>query len=148
YLASRTGVPIKTLADAIAFNSASARELKFFGQDIFESAEATDGFADPAYITALANDQMLGRAQGIDAALAANNLDALVSISGSPAWTTDLLNGDHFVFGATTVSAIAGYPIINVPMGNYFGLPVGISFMGTAWSEPTLIKLAYAFEQA
>lgn len=148
YLATRVGVPIKTLADAIAFNSASNIELKFFGQDIFISAEATDGLSDPAYIAALANDQLLGRAQGIDAALAANNLDALVAPSGGPGWTTDLLNGDHFVFGSTTVSAIAGYPIVGVPMGNYFGMPVSMSFMGTAWSEPKLIKLAYAFEQA
>lgn len=149
YLANRTGVPIKTLADAIAFNSAHAgTELKFFGQEIFEAAEPTDGFSDPAYIAALALDLQLGRAQGIDAALQQFNLDAIIAPSGGPAWTTDLLNGDHFVFGSTSPCAIAGYPIINVPMGNYFGMPVGISFMGTAFSEPKLIKLASGFEAA
>ena len=149
YLTNRVGVPIKTLADAIAFNSANARtELKFFGQEIFEAAESTDGFSDPAYQQALANDHLRGRTNGIDAVLAQYNLDAVIAPSGGPGWTTDLLNGDHFVFGSTTVCAIAGYPIVNVPMGNYFGMPVGISFMGTAFSEPKLIKLAYGFEQA
>ena len=149
YLTNRVGVPIKTLADAIAFNSANAgTELKFFGQEIFEAAESTDGFSDPAYQQALANDHLRGRTNGIDAVLAQYNLDAVIAPSGGPGWTTDLLNGDHFVFGSTTVCAIAGYPIVNVPMGNYFGMPVGISFMGTAFSEPKLIKLAYGFEQA
>lgn len=149
YLSARTGVPIKTLADAIAFNSAHAStELKFFGQEIFEAAEPTDGFSDPAYIAALALDLQLGRSQGIDAVLQQFNLDAIIAPSGGPGWTTDLLNGDHFVFGSTTPCAIAGYPIINVPMGNYFGMPVGISFMGTAFSEPKLIKVASGFEAA
>jgi amidase len=152
YLASRVGVPIRTLADAIAFNDAHAhRELKFFGQEIFLLSEAID-VNDPAtieqYEQAVALDHQVGGPQGIDAVLQKYDLDALVAPTGSPAWTTDLVNADHFIFGTSTPSAIAGYPIINVPMGNSFGLPVGISFMGTAYSEPTLIKLASGFQHA
>jgi amidase len=104
-------------------------------------------FSQSDYLAALANDQMIGGPQGIDAVLQQFGLDALVSPTGSPAWTTDLLNGDHFVpEGSSSPAAIAGYPAINVPMGNSFGLPVGITFTGTAFSEPTLIKLASGFE--
>jgi amidase len=146
YLATRTGVPIQTLADAIAFNNAHAvQELKWFGQELFELAES-DPFSDSEYLTALANERAEGGANGIDAVLAANNLDALIMPTDSPAWTSDLVLGDHFIFGTSSAAAIAGYPIINVPMGNIFGLPVGMSFVGTAFSEPTLIKLASGFE--
>jgi amidase len=147
YLATRVGVPIKTLADAIAFNEAHANvELKYFGQEIFLLAES-DPFTEADYQAALANERMIGGPQGIDAALQEFGVDALVSPTGSPAWTTDLINGDHFVpEGSTSPAAIAGYPAINVPMGNSFGLPVGITFTGTAFSEPTLIKLASGFE--
>ncbi len=146
YLATRTGVPIHTLADAIAFNNAHAdQELKWFGQELFELAEA-DLFSASEYATALANERAEGGANGIDAVLAANNLDALIMPTDSPAWTTDLVLGDHFVFGTSSPAAIAGYPIINVPMGNIFGLPVGMSFVGTAFSEPKLITLASGFE--
>ena len=148
YLATRTGVPIKTLADAIAFNEAHAdQELKWFGQELFELAEA-DLFSATDYQTALANERANGGPKGIDAALAANNLDALIMPTDSPAWTTDLVLGDHFIFGTSSPAAIAGYPIINVPMGNVFGLPVGVSFVGTGFSEPNLIKLASGFETA
>src|SRR5712692_1412123 len=141
YLATRTGVPIKTLADAIAFNEAHA------GQELFELAEA-DLFSATDYQTALANERANGGPKGIDAALAANNLDALIMPTDSPAWTTDLVLGDHFIFGTSSPAAIAGYPIINVPMGYVFGLPVGVSFVGTGFSEPNLIKLASGFETA
>jgi amidase len=148
YLATRTGVPIHTLADAIAFNQAHAdQELKWFGQELFELAEA-DIFSASDYATALANARANGGPNGIDAALKANNLDALIMPTDSPAWTTDLVLGDHFIFGTSSPAAIAGYPIINVPMGNIFGLPVGMSFVGTAFGEPKLIKLASGFEAA
>jgi len=146
YLDGRTGVPIKTLADAIAFNNAHAdTELKFFGQEIFELAES-DPFSDADYAQALADDRRLGGQDGIDAALAAGGFDALVAPTGSPAWTTDLINGDHFLGASSFPSAMAGYPIINVPAGSPFGVPVGISFIAGAFSEPLLIKLASGFE--
>jgi amidase len=147
YLATRVGVPIKTLADAIAFNEAHANiELEFFGQELFILAQS-DPFTDADYQAAVAHDLAIGGPQGIDAALQKFGVDALVSPTGTPAWTTDLINGDHFILeGSSSPAAIAGYPAINVPMGNSFGLPVGITFTGTAFSEPTLIKLASGFE--
>jgi amidase len=149
YLATRTGVPIHSLADAIAFNNAHAsQELQYFGQEYFELAQS-DIFTEAQYQEALEVGHRLAGAEGIDAALAANNVTALVAPSGGPAWTTDLINGDHFGGSSTYPSAVAGYPIVNVPMGFVDGvLPVGLSFIGTAWSEPTLIKYAYAYEQA
>ena len=149
YLANRVGVPIKTLADAIAFNDAhSSTELKWFGQELFLSAEATTNLSDPVYIAALAKSHLLSRQQGIDAVMSQFNLDALVAPTGSPAWTTDLVQGDHFTTASSTPAAQAGYPIVTVPAGFSFGLPVNISFIGRAFSEPTLIRLAFAFEQA
>jgi amidase len=146
YLATRTGVPIHTLADAIAFNEAHAeQELKWFGQELFELAEQ-DPFSEQDYLDALERGHRLAGPEGIDAALAAHNLDALVAPTGSPAWTIDLVNGDHFLGASSSPAAVAGYPIINVPMGFAFGLPVGISFMASAFSEPKLIKLASGFE--
>jgi amidase len=146
YLATRTGIPVRTLAETIAFNEVEAdRELKWFGQELFELAEA-DSFDDATYQAALARERELGRALGIDAALAKYNVDALVAPTGSPAWPIDLVNGDHFLGASSGPAAIAGYPIINVPAGDAFGLPVGLSIIGTAWSEPTLIKLASGFE--
>ncbi len=149
YLATRTGVPIHTLADAIAFNNAhAAQELQYFGQESFILSQSNP-FTDQQYQDALVQGHMLAGAQGIDAALANNNVTALVAPSGGPAWTTDLINGDHFGGSSTYPSAVAGYPIVNVPMGFVDGvLPVGLSFIGTAYSEPTLIKYAYAYEQA
>jgi amidase len=146
YLATRSGVPISTLADAIAFNEANAeRELKWFLQEWFELAES-DPFSEAEYLAALAEARRLGGADGIDAVLAQHSLHALVAPTGSPAWPNDLVNGDHFQGASSAPAAIAGYPIINVPAGDAFGLPVGISFMSTAWSEPTLIRLASGFE--
>jgi amidase len=147
YLATRVGVPIKTLADAIAFNEAHADlELKYFGQELFLQAQSNP-FTEAEYQAALANERLIGGPQGIDAALQQFGVDALVSPTSFPAWTTDLINGDHFLAeGSSSPAAIAGYPAINVPMGNSFGLPVGITFTGTAFSEPTLIRLASGFE--
>jgi amidase len=149
YLATRTGVPVHSLADAIAFNNAHAgQELQYFGQEWFTIAQS-DPFTEAQYQEALEVGHRLAGEEGIDAALAANNVTALVAPSGGPAWTTDLINGDHFGGSSTYPSAVAGYPIVNVPMGFVDGLlPVGLSIIGTAWSEPTLIKYAYAYEQA
>ena len=146
YLATRTGVPVRTLADAIEFNLAHAdRELKWFLQEWFDLAEA-DPFDEATYLAALAEERRLGGADGIDAALAQHDLDALVAPTGQPTWPIDLVNGDHFLGASSGPAAMAGYPIVTVPAGAAFGLPLGISFMGTAFSEPTLIALASGFE--
>jgi amidase len=148
YLATRTGVPVHTLADVIAFNLAHAsQELQYFGQEFFELAEQ-EIFSQQEYEDALVRGHKLAATDGIDAILASEHLDALVAPTGSPSWTTDLVNGDHFTGASSGPCAVAGYPIINVPMGFAFGLPVGISFMGTAFSEAKLIKLASGFEAA
>jgi amidase len=148
YLTGRTGVPIRTLADAIAFNlSHQAEELAWFGQERFEEAEATTDLTDPRYLEALEQGRSLSREQGIDAILAEHQLDALVAPTGGPAWVIDLVDGDRFTTGSATAAAQAGYPIVTVPAGFSHGLPVGLSFIGRAWSEPTLIRLAYAFER-
>ncbi|HEX9941717.1 MAG TPA: amidase [Thermoanaerobaculia bacterium] len=148
YLATRTGVPVHTMADVIAFNLAHAeQELKWFGQEWFELAEM-EFFSEQDYIEALERGHRLAGPEGIDAIIAEKDLDALVAPTGSPAWPIDLINGDHFVGASSGPAAVAGYPIINVPSGFVEGLPVGISFMAGAFSEPTLIKLASGFEAA
>jgi amidase len=152
YLSTRAGVPLAhaDLAAAIAFNTAhAAEEMPFFGQEIFEMAQAVDT-SDPAtiaaYQAALARDHFIGGSDGIDRALRDNDVIAVVAPTEPPAWSTDLVYGDRFLFGSSSHSAIAGYPIINVPMGLILGLPVGMSFMAGAFSEPTLIRLASGFE--
>jgi amidase len=141
--------PVKTLADVIAFNEAHrAEEMPYFGQELFLRAQEKGPLTTPAYREALEKNRRLSRAEGIDAVMDQHKLDALVAPTGGPAWTTDLVNGDHFTGGSSTPAAVAGYPNVNVPAGEVFGLPVGISFMGRAWSEATLLRLAYAFEQA
>ncbi|HEY4588999.1 MAG TPA: amidase [Thermoanaerobaculia bacterium] len=149
YLATRTGVPVHNMADVIQFNKDhAAQEMWYFGQEFFELAQQ-EIFSQQDYTDAIERGHRLAGAEGIDAALASNNVVALVAPSGNPAWPIDYVNGDHFTGSSTYPSAVAGYPIVNVPMGFVFDLlPVGISFLGTAWSEPTLIKLAYAYEQA
>jgi len=155
YLKTRTGVPIAspTLQALIDFNNANAsQEMPFFAQEIFDLANlfsSNPKATQPlglSYNDSLAIDQKIGATEGIDQLLQSNNLDALIAGTDSPAWPTDLINSDHFVFGTSSPCAIVGYPIINVPAGMTFGVPVGISFMGTAFSEPTLIKLASGFE--
>jgi amidase len=155
YLKTRTGVPIAspTLQALIDFNNANAnQEMPFFAQEIFDLANlfsSNPKATQPlglSYNDSLAIDQKIGATEGIDQLLKDNNLDALIAGTDSPAWPTDLINSDHFVFGTSSPCAIVGYPIINVPAGMSFGVPVGISFMGTAFSEPTLIKLASGFE--
>jgi amidase len=140
---------VHSLSDLIAFNTReAAREMPFFGQELFLSAQKKGSLATPAYRAALAKCRALARAQGIDLVMRQHRLDALVAPTGGPAWTTDLVNGDHFTGASSTPAAVAGYPSITVPAGNAFGLPVGMSFIGTAWTEPKLIALAYAYEQA
>ena len=150
YLAGLTpSFKVRSLADVIAFNEREkARELPYFGQELFIQAQKTGWLTAPAYRTALATCRALSRTQGIDAVMTRLRLDALVAPTGSPAWKTDLVNGDHYLGASSTPAAVAGYPSITVPAGFVEGLPVGISFIGGAWSEPRLIALAYAYEQA
>jgi amidase len=141
--------PVKTLEDIIAFNEHNrAKEMPYFGQDLFIKSQAKGPLTDKQYTDALARNHQLARTEGIDAVMDKHKLDALIGPTGGPAWITDLIAGDHFGGGSSNAAAVAGYPNINVIAGNVFGLPVGISFFGRAWSEPTLIKLAYSFEQA
>ena len=141
--------PVRTLADVIAFNEKNRdREMPYFGQDTFIKSEAKGPLTEKAYLDALANDVKQSRAEGIDAVMDKFQLDALVAPTSGPAWLTDLIDGDHDSGGSSTPAAVAGYPNINVPLGFVRGLPVGISFFGRAYSEPVLIRIAYAFEQA
>jgi amidase len=150
YLASLgPDAPVKTLEEAIAFNEAHRhREMPYFGQDIFHKAQEKGPLTTPEYREALETCRRMTRKDGLDAVFAEHRLDALVAPTGAPAWMTDLVNGDHFIGGSSTPAAVSGYPNITVPMGFVFGLPVGLSFMGLAWTEPRLIGLVYAFEQA
>jgi amidase len=142
------GARIRTLADAIAFNERERdREMPYFGQETFVQAEAKGPLTSPGYRKALATCRRLARTEGLDVVLARHRLDAIVAPTGNPAWPTDLVNGDHFTGSSSTPAAVAGYPSVSVPMGYAWGLPVNLSFFGRAWSEPTLIRLAYAFEQ-
>jgi amidase len=156
YLATRRGVPLagKTLADAIVFNEANAdREMPFFGQEVFELAQSLEpGQNDPqpafdglTYRQALELGRQSG-AESFDKVLADNGLDAIVDFTAPPAWSTDLVYGDRLTYGSSGLVAPAGYPLVNVPAGMVLGLPVGITFFGTAFSEPTLIRLASGFE--
>ena len=139
----------RTMAEVIRFNEfQSGREMPYFGQEIMLQAEAKGPLTEKPYLDALAKNRQLSRAEGIDAAVQANRLDAIVAPSGGPAWLTDLVTGDHDAGGSSTPAAVAGYPNISVPAGFARGLPVGLSFFGPANSEMKLIKLAYAFEQA
>jgi amidase len=150
YLSTRQGEGPRTLSDLIAYNNANAaREMPYFGQELFTQSNARGPLADRAYIEAHDRAKRLAGPEGIDAALTKDHLDALIAPTLGPAWTTDLINGDHFLGGGvSSPPAVAGYPHITVPMGAVDGLPIGISFVGTAWSEGRLIGLAYAFEQA
>jgi len=139
----------KTLAELIAFNTEHAsRELGIFGQDVFESAEKKGPLTEKAYQDALEKNLRLSRAEGIDAVLKVQRLDALIAPTNGPACLIDVVNGDQDTGSCSTPAAVAGYPHITVPAGYVHGLPVGISFFGTAWSEPRLLGLAYSFEQA
>jgi amidase len=141
--------PVKSLQEIIAFNDAHKdQEMPWFGQEIMIQAQAKGPLTEKKYLDELANDLKMSRTDGIDATMDKYKLDAIIAPTGGPAWPTDLLNGDHFTGGSSTPAAVAGYPNINVPAGFSHGLPIGISFFGRAWSEPVLIKIAYAYEQA
>src|SRR2546421_6021301 len=149
YLAGLVNTPAHTLADIIAFNNAHAEEeLKYFGQELLLKAQDTASLDDPTYLTAHDECRRLSRQEGIDAVMDQHQLDALVMPTSSPPCLIDLVNGDPPLGGSAQPAALADYPAINVPAGYVFDLPVGITFMGRAFSEPTLIKLAYAFEQS
>ncbi|HEY0351760.1 MAG TPA: amidase [Gemmatimonadales bacterium] len=141
--------PVKTLQDVIDFNQQHRdREMPYFGQELFLQAQEKGPLTSPAYVKALGKCRRLSRRLGIDAVMTKHKLDALVAPTGSPAWPTDLVNGDHFTGGSSTPAAVAGYPSISVPMGFVYDMPVNISFFGRPWSEPVLIRIAYAYEQA
>ncbi|MBS1808554.1 MAG: amidase [Acidobacteria bacterium] len=150
YLATRgASAPVKSLQDLIEFNEKNRdRELQYFNQDTMIKAASKGDLNTPAYKQALAKSKQLTQSQGIDAALAKQNLDALVAPTDGIPWLTDFLNGDHFAGGCSTPPAVSGYPHVTVPAGYIHGLPVGVSFFGAPWSEGKLIKYAYAFEQA
>lgn len=147
YLAARPGAPA-SLKEIIDFNEKNKeKEMPYFGQDVFLKAEAKGPLTSKEYTDALEANHRLARNEGIDTVMDQFKLDAILAPTGCPAWVTDLVNGDHAPGGSSNAAAVAGYPDITVPAGFVFGLPVGISFFGRAWSEPTLFKIAYAFEQ-
>ncbi len=147
YLEASPSAPVRSLKELIEFNERNReKEMPYFGQDLFEKAQAKGPLTRKRYLDALAKNHRLTRTEGIDAVMDKNRLDALVAPTAGPSWLTDLVDGDHDTGGSSSLPAVAGYPNINVPMGFVFGLPVGVSFFGRAWSEPTLIRIAYAFE--
>jgi len=149
YLATTpASVKSRTLADLIAFNRATPRELALFGQELFEMAQKTKGLRDPAYLAARARSLRAAGVDGIDKLIDSNKLDALIAPSDGPAWRTDVVTGDHTIGSADSLPAIAGYPHLTVPMGYVRGLPVGVSFIGKAWTEATLLALGSAYESA
>jgi amidase len=150
YLASTDPAKVKTrtLEDLIAFNKATPKELEWFAQESFEKAQATKGYSDPDYIKAAADGKRLAGPEGIDKILKDTGAVAIVAPTTGPAWTIDPLNGDHYGGSSTTLPAVAGYPHLTVPMGQVGGLPVGLSFIGPAWSEARLLGLGYAYEQS
>jgi amidase len=150
YLAGRgPDLPVHSLKEAIDFNDRNKdKEMPYFAQDLFVRAEAKGPLTTKEYVDALEANHKLSRTEGIDAIMDKASLDAIVAPTAGPAWLTDLVNGDHAAGGSSNAAAVAGYPDITLPAGFLSGLPVGISFFGRAWSEPTLIKIAYAFEQA
>lgn len=149
YLKSHPGAPARSLEELIEFNKKNAeREMPWFGQEIFELAQSKEDLSSQEYLEALKNSKIFAGEEGIDAVMEENQLDAIIAPTNGPAWNIDWVNGDHFSGSSSSPAAIAGYPNITLPMGFIHGLPVGISFFGKAWSEPVLLKLAYAFEQA
>ncbi len=150
YLASLgPATKVHTLADIIVFNERNrAREMPWFGQEIMLMAQEKGPLTSRKYRNALARNRRMSRGEGIDAVMKRHRLDAIVAPTGSPAWPTDLINGDHYLGSSSTPAAVAGYPNISVPAGFAHGLPVGISFMGRAFTEPALIRIAFSFEQA
>ncbi len=149
YLAEHPLAPVKTMEEIIEFNKKNAdREMPWFDQEIFIEAQAKGDLTSPEYLKALEDSKRFAGKEGIEAVMEKYNLDVVIAQTNGPAWTIDWVNGDHFSGGSSSPAAISGYPNITVPMGYVHGLPVGISFFGKAWSEPVLLKIAYAYEQA
>jgi amidase len=149
YLAGRPDAPVHSLKEIIDFNQRNKdKEMPYFAQDTFIKAEAKGPLDSKEYLDALEANHRFSRAEGIDGLMDKFHLDAIMAPTGSPAWITDLVNGDHSGGGSSNAAAVAGYPDITVPAGFIAGLPVGVSFFGRAWSEPVLLKIAYGFEQA
>lgn len=149
YLESHPNCKPKSLADLIAFNQSNAEaEMPWFGQEIFEAANQKGSLKDKDYLDALTESKKQSQKEGIDSEMAKHKLDCIIAPTNGPAWTIDWVNGDHFGGGSSSPAAISGYPAITVPAGFVHGLPVGVSFFGKAWSEPVLLKIAYAYEQA
>jgi amidase len=149
YLRQRGDPTISSLTDLIRFNEEHAdAEMPYFRQELFVKAEEKGPLTDAHYRDTLARNHRLARDEGIDAVMTEHRLDALVAPTNGPPWPIDVVNGELHLGSSSTPAAMAGYPIVTVPAGYAFGLPVGINFIGRAWSEPTLIRLAYAFEQA
>jgi len=149
YLAGRPDASVHSLKDIVDFNERNKdKEMPYFAQDIFIKAEAKGPLTSKEYLDALEANHRLSRAEGIDGVMDKFHLDAIMAPTGSPAWLTDLVNGDHSGGGSSNAAAVAGYPDITVPAGFIAGLPVGVSLFGRAWSEPVLLKIAYGFEQA
>ncbi len=149
YLQEHPTAPVKSLADIIEFNKTNPdMEMPWFDQEIFEAAQEKGDLSTEEYLTALADSKKYAGKEGIDALMEEHNLDAIIAPTNGPAWTIDWVNGDNFNGGSSSPAAISGYPNITVPMGFVEGLPIGISFFGRPWSEPTLLEIAYGFEQA
>jgi len=148
YLAEHQNAKVKSLEEIIEFNRNNAgSEMPWFDQEIFEEAQKKGDLNSEEYLEALKNSKLYAGKEGIDKTMENYRLDAIIAQTNGPAWTIDWVNGDHFSGGSSSPAAISGYPNITVPMGFVKGLPVGISFFGKAWSEPTLLRIAYAFEQ-
>ena len=142
-------VPYRTLKQLIEFNEQNRdKEMPYFGQETFIRAEEKGPLTEKAYLEAVEKNHRLAGTEGIDAVMDEHKLDAIIGPTGGPAWLTDLIAGDHFGGGSSSAAAVAGYPNITLPAGFIFGMPVGISFFGKAWTEPKLIRITYAFEQA
>ena len=139
--------PIKSIAELIKFNQSDSIELKYFNQSYLETAQKKGDLTQQAYREALTKMMKGSREEGIDRVMDEQKLDAIIAPTGSPAWITDLINGDSPQIGSSSPAAQAGYPSITVPMGFIDALPVGISFFGRAWSEPLLLEIAYAYEK-
>lgn len=149
YLQEHPSAPVKNMQEIIEFNKNHAdKEMPWFGQEIFMEAEKKGDLKSEEYLKALEDAKRLAGKEGIDTVMEKHNLDAIIAQTNGPAWTIDWVNGDHFSGGSSSPAAISGYPNVTIPMGYIHGLPAGISFFGKAWSEPKLLKIAYAFEQA
>jgi amidase len=149
YLESHPNAKPKSMAELIEFNKTNAdKEMLWFGQEIFEEAQKKGDLTEKGYLDALAESKKLSQKEGIDAEMKKHNFDVIIAPTNGPAWTIDWVNGDHYGGGSSSPAAIAGYPSVTVPAGFVHGLPVGVSFFGKAWSEPKLLKYAFAFEQA